>query len=134
MNQNLPKKIVIVEDSSDYAELLERVLVKSGYTISIYNNGESFVEKILPEKPNLILLDMMLPGTSGFSILEELKKNESTKNIAVFCLTNLPEEVGREKALALGAYCYLTKAHYNIYDIVKHIDFYFTEEEKNSLG
>lgn len=127
MNQKPAKKIFIIDDSVDYVELLEKVLTKAGYTIKTFTNPTNVLDEIRSEKPDLVILDIMLPHISGLSILEELKKDGVTKDIAIFCLTNLPEEVGREKALVLGAYCYLTKAHYNIYDIVKHVDFYFKE-------
>lgn len=128
MNQKASKKILLVEDNADYSQLLERVLTKAGYEVKILANPTGVSAQISADKPDLIILDVMLPQISGLTILEELKKHERTEKIPVFCLTNLPEEVGREKALALGAYCYLTKAHYNVYDIVKHVDFYFHEE------
>ncbi len=125
-----PKKIVIVEDNIDYSQLLERVLTKAGYTVRVFNDPKDALSKIPTENPDLLILDVMLPGMSGLSILEELKKKDLTSKIPIFCLTNLPEEVGREKALALGAYCYLTKAHYNIYDIQKQVEFFFKEKSE----
>lgn len=130
MNQQATKKILIIEDDADYAALLDHVLKKAGFTTVVFMQPIDLVEKIVHEAPDLVLLDIMLPNVSGLSILEELKKNEKTKHIPVFCVTNLPEEVGREKAIALGAYSYLTKVHYDIYDIVKHVDLYFKEEAK----
>lgn len=112
----------------DYSQLLERVLTKAGYIVKVFNDPKDVIAKISAENPDLIILDVMLPGMSGLSILEELKKNDATSKTPCFCLTNLPEEVGREKALALGAYCYLTKAHYNIYDIQKQVEFFFKEK------
>lgn len=123
----LVKKILIVEDNLDYGQLLDHVLSKAGYQVIVMMNPTGVVDKAKSEKIDLLIMDIMLPNVSGLSLLEELKKDELTSKIPVFCLTNLPEEVGREKALALGAYCYLTKAHYSIYDIVKHVDFYFEE-------
>jgi|SRR3989338_8077642 len=121
------KKIIVVEDNLEYAEILEKVLVKAGYEAKIFSDPSNIFLKIVSENPDLVILDIMLPHKSGLTILEEMKKNDSTKKIPVFCLTNLPEEVGREKALALGAYCYLTKAHYNITDVAKHVDFFFKD-------
>lgn len=123
----LVKKILVVEDNLDYSQLLEHVLTKAGYQVITMTNPIGVLDKAKSEKVDLLIMDIMFPQLSGLSILEELKKEESTNKIPVFCLTNLPEEVGREKALTLGAYCYLTKAHYSIYDIVKHVDFYFQE-------
>lgn len=121
------KKILLVEDNQDYAALLERVLTKEGFAVTVLYEGTQAVKRAQQEKPDLIILDVMLPDVSGLSVLEEIKRNEATKPIPVFCLTNLPEEVGREKAFALGAYTYLTKVHYNIYDMVKRIQLYFRE-------
>lgn len=122
------KKILVVEDNLAYAELLEKVLTKAGYETRVLSHSLNILPHIVSENPDLVILDIMLPKKSGLTVLEEMKKNESTKKIPVFCLTNLPEEIGREKALALGAYCYLTKAHYNVSDVAKHVDFYFKEK------
>ena len=126
-NQKQPKKIVVVEDNVDYAQLLERVLTKAGYVVKVFTDPRNVLENLMAENPDLVILDIMLPETSGLSILEDVKKRDTEGKIPVFCLTNLPEEVGREKALGLGAYSYLTKSHYNIYDILKRIDLYFKE-------
>lgn len=128
MTETARKKIVIIEDNLDYSQLLQRVLSKAGYEVKVFNDPKDALPKIAAENPDLLILDVMLPGMSGLSILEELKKKDLTSKIPIFCLTNLPEEVGREKALALGAYCYLTKAHYNIYDIQKQVEFFFKEK------
>lgn len=131
MTTSAPKKIAIIEDNIDYEQLLERVLTKAGYIVKGFYEPTAGLQYLKAEKPDILILDIMLPTISGFQVLEEIKRSPETDKIAVFCLTNLPEEVGREKALALGAYCYLTKTHYNIYDILKHVDFFFSEEGKS---
>lgn len=130
MDQVPSKKIAIVEDDKDYAALLERVLKTTGFSTIVFNEPIDLINRIIAAQAHLILLDIMLPNVSGLSILEDLKKNEKTKDIPVFCITNLPEEVGREKAIALGAYSYLTKVHYNIYDVAKHVELYFQEKNE----
>lgn len=125
---NPSKKIAIIEDDRDYSMLLDRVLTKAGFSTIVYNQPMDVIDKVIAENVDLILLDIMLPNVSGLSILEDLKKNEKTKNMPVFCVTNLPEEVGREKAINLGAYDYLTKVHYNIYDILKRVELFFKEK------
>jgi len=129
MNQKQPKTIVIIDDDFDYSELVQHVLSKAGYSVITLTNPQNLLETVKKDqKPDLIILDIMLPNISGLSLLEELKKDQETREISIFCLTNLTEEVGREKALSLGAYSYLTKFHYSLHDIVKHVDFFFAEK------
>ena len=129
MDQTQPKTIFIVEDDVTYADILESVLIKAGFVVKVFHNPTNLLNTIKSAKPDLVILDIMLPQISGFTILEELKRDPTTKDICVFCLTNLPEEVGKDKALALNAYCYLTKAHYNASQILEQIKYYFSESK-----
>jgi DNA-binding response OmpR family regulator len=122
------KNILIVEDDPSYLELLQRALTDAGFIVQALASGKDAVTTINSSQPELILLDIMLPDASGLTILEEVKKNPLTKHIPVFCLTNLPSENGKEKAISLGAHSYLTKVHTRITDIPTYVDVFFKEQ------
>ncbi|KKU40126.1 MAG: Response regulator receiver protein [Candidatus Azambacteria bacterium GW2011_GWD2_46_48] len=84
-------------------------------------DGEIGLQMALREKPDLILLDLILPKIDGFEVLENIRKNEATKNIPVIVLTNLENAAAVERALALGALSYLVKANYELEDVVQKV-------------
>jgi len=73
------------------------------------------------QKPDLILLDLILPKKDGFEVLKELKKDESTKEIPVIVLTNLEDIESVEKAIELGANTYLVKAQYTLNEVIQKV-------------
>jgi len=116
-------KVLIVEDDKFLAELISTKLDKEGFQIVAANDGESGFKKAKEEKPQIILLDIMLPGMDGFEVLEALKKDpdESVKKIPVIILSNFGQEEKVEKGLALGAVDYLVKANFTTGEIVQKI-------------
>jgi CheY-like chemotaxis protein len=113
--------ILFVEDEPTLQKLVGRFLEKEGYQVISALNGETGLELSKKLKPDLILLDLILPKKDGFEVLEELKKDEGTKDIPVIILTNLEGSGDVEKALALGATTYLVKANYELAEVVKKI-------------
>jgi len=126
-NSGRPKKgqktILIVEDDKFLRDLCKLKLTKEGFHVSSAVDGEEGMGKISAEKPDLVLLDIVLPGVDGFQILERVKDNpdESIKNIPVILLTNLGQESDVEKGLKLGAQDYLIKAHFTTDEIVQKV-------------
>lgn len=114
-------KILIVEDDKFLRDLLEAKLIKENFPISIAIDGEEGLRKARDEKPDLVLLDLILPGMNGFEILKNMKENPETVNIKVIILSNLGQEEEVEKAMALGATDYLIKAHFTLEEIVEKI-------------
>lgn len=116
-------KVLIVEDDKFLAELISTKLDKEGYNIVLATDGESGLNKAISEKPDIILLDIMLPGMDGFEVLGNLKKdtNPAIKNIPVIILSNFGQEEKVEKGLALGAVDYLVKANFTTGEIVEKI-------------
>jgi DNA-binding response OmpR family regulator len=102
-------KIIYAEDQEAIARLVDFKLSKEGFEIILLNSGEKVVETIIEQKPNLILLDMMLPIKDGMTILEELKNNDEVKNIPVIMLSIHGEEQKILNALKLGAVDYIQK-------------------------
>lgn len=104
------KKILIVEDEQSLLKLLELNFKSSGYEVFKSINGEEAYDTAIHEKPDLILLDILLPGESGMNVLERLKKNEQTRGIPVVMLTNFNEPERIEQAMQKGAIDYLVKS------------------------
>lgn len=116
-------KILIIEDDKFLRELICRKLSKEGYEISEAIDGEEGVKKANEIVPDMILLDLILPGIDGFSALEKIKENPKTLNIPVVILSNLGQKDEVEKGLKLGAADFLIKAHFTPEEIVEKMRF-----------
>jgi PAS domain S-box-containing protein len=101
--------ILIVDDTPDNIELLYFFLCDSDFAVEFATNGESALKKVEQVRPDIILLDVMMPGIDGFETCRRLKANESTKDIPVIFMTALSETVDKVKGLSMGAVDYLTK-------------------------
>ncbi len=115
------KTILFIEDEPTLQKTVGQFLEKEGYQIKNALDGEIGLALAKEIKPDLILLDLILPKKDGFGVLEELKKDETTKDIPVIILTNLEGGADVEKALSLGATTYLVKANYELEEVVKKI-------------
>lgn len=107
--QTAGDRILVVDDEPDIIALVAYHLVKHGYRVSTASDGNEAVRAAKQELPALIILDLMLPGKSGYEVLEELRGAPSTRDTAVLMLTARKEEEDRIRGLALGADDYLTK-------------------------
>jgi len=114
-------RILIIEDDQFLRDLMERKLIKEGFVVETAIEGESGLQKIKSWRPDLVLLDIILPGLDGFSILEKVKADASVASIPVILLTNLGQRDDVEKGLKLGAVGYLVKAHFTPGDIVEKV-------------
>ena len=115
------KKILFIEDEPILQKNIGRFLEKEGYEVKNALDGQLGLELAKKFKPDLILLDLILPKKDGFEVLKELKIDPETKNIPVIVLTNLEGSIDVEKALSLGATTFLVKANYELKEIVKKI-------------
>lgn len=115
------KTILFIEDEPILQKLIGRFLEKEDYQVISALNGEVGLKLTKKMKPDLILLDLILPKKDGFEVLQELKKDEETKEIPVIILTNLEGSDDVEKALSLGATTYLVKANYELEEVVRKI-------------
>ncbi len=114
-------KILVVEDDKFLREMISRKLEKERYEVVQAVDGEKGETKIKEEKPDIILLDLVLPGIDGFELLERVKKDPDLKEIPVIILSNLGQKSEVEKGLELGAVDFLIKAHFTPAEIVKKI-------------
>ena len=124
----MAKKILIVEDDKFLRELISRKLQKEGYMIVEAVDGEEGEKKIKEEKPDLILLDLILPGIDGFEVLSRIKQDPTLASIPVVILSNLGQKEEIEKGLKLGAVDYLVKAHFTPAEIVEKIKLILREQ------
>ncbi|MDD5455581.1 MAG: response regulator [Candidatus Margulisbacteria bacterium] len=102
-------KILIVDDEKDIIELLKFNLEKNGYNALVAEDGQSALELVDKQKPDLVLLDWMLPKISGLDVCKQIKNNPSTQQIIVFMVTAKGEEFDKVLALELGADDYICK-------------------------
>ena len=102
-------RVLVVDDEADIVALVAYHLARSGYRVSTASNGPDGLAAARQERPAILVLDLMLPGLSGYEVLEELRASDSTRDIPVLMLTARREEQDRIRGLALGADDYLTK-------------------------
>lgn len=103
------KSVALVEDEEALLQLYETKFKMSGFDVIKAKNGQDGLKIVQAHKPSLVLLDILMPGMSGFEVLEKLKKEDETKAIPVVLLTNLAEDTGFERGQALGADGYVMK-------------------------
>ena len=102
-------RILVVDDEPDIVALVVYHLAKAGYRVSSASTGPDAVAVAKRERPALVVLDLMLPGISGFDVLREIREDPDTRHVAVLMLTARKDEPDRIKGLSLGADDYLTK-------------------------
>lgn len=112
------KRILIIEDDEHILKIYQLKFLKEGYDVILQTNGEDGIGKIITEKPDLIILDLMLPKKDGFMVLEEIKKNPTTAKIPVLVISNLGQQSDQDRALALGANEYLIKVNYSMQEVI----------------
>jgi len=116
------KKVLVIEDDSFLVEVYATKFKKAGYKTILVTNGEEGLVKAESDKPDIILLDLMLPKKNGFEVLAELKANPKLKKIPVVVLSNLGQEKDIEQVKQLGADDYLIKSNVTMKKIIKRID------------
>lgn len=112
------KKVLIVEDDRFLRDLAVKKLQLAGYVVVVAVDGNQALQQAAGEHPDLILLDIILPGVDGFEVLRRLKADGQLKHIPVVLLSNLGQKADLERGLSLGATDYLVKAHYTLDEIV----------------
>lgn len=107
-------KILIIENDKFLLKLYSEKLKREGFDVSEAITGNEGLNKVAAQKPNLIILDLILPGKDGFEVLSEIKLNPATKNIPVIILSNLGQESDVKRGLELGAVNYIIKTDFSI--------------------
>ncbi len=122
MTKSKQKHVLLVEDDDFLAQIYVHKLETEGFKVSHEDAAMAGLEDARRKKPDIILLDVLMPRLDGFSVLHELKRDHKTKKIPVLMLTNLGQKEDVEKGLSLGAADYLIKAHTTPSEVVSHIN------------
>ncbi|MDP3982048.1 MAG: response regulator, partial [bacterium] len=111
-------KLLIVEDEKILSEMYCDTFIKQGYDVCVAPSAEEGLDAIVKELPDFILLDILLPRSSGVEFLRELRKNSRTKNIPVLAFSNYDDPKTKEEMLRLGALDYLIKTAHTPQELV----------------
>ena len=122
----MSKKILLIEDEEVLSRAIAAELKSAGFRVSRAFDGEEGLKQALNIKPDLILLDLMLPKKNGFEVLEELKKSPTTKDIVVIIITALDQDEEIKKGLKLGADDYFVKSQHALGEIIEKVNDFFT--------
>lgn len=115
------KRILFIEDEAALQKTFGDILKSEGFEVISALDGETGLNLAKKEKPDLVLLDLILPKIHGLDVLREMKQNENTKNIPVIVLTNVESIEEIDKALELGATTYLVKSDYSLEDVIAKV-------------
>lgn len=121
MSPIVRRKILLIEDEEATYMALTPLLKEGGFEVFHTVDGEKGLEIATAEKPDVILLDLILPGFSGLDVLVKLKQNDATKNIPVIILSQLSDQDSISRGIALGAIGYLVKSEYQLDDILEKV-------------
>ncbi len=114
-------KVLVIEDDKFLREMITRKLAKDGYEVSEALDGKQGLEKMRELKPDLILLDLIMPNVGGFEVLEQAKEDDEIKDIPIVILSNLGQKSEVERGIQLGAEDFLIKAHFTPKEIINKV-------------
>ena len=127
----MPKEVLIVDDEPGIVIPIQFLMEQQGYTVMIAERGEDALDLIYQYKPDLVLLDIMLPGIDGWEVCEIIRLNPNYRDIKIIFLTAKGREVDIAKGLALGADAYITKPCSNAELVAKVKDLLENNYEKS---
>ena len=107
-------KILLIEDDPFLSSLLRNRILKEGFEVELVKDGDTALATLKKNKPDLILLDLILPGKSGFEVMEEIKADPQIPNIPIIIISNLGQDSDIARGKELGATDYLVKANISI--------------------
>jgi len=117
----MAKKILIVEDEEIMLGLLQKKLTTEGYEISVARDGEEGMRAMKEVKPNLILLDIIMPKMGGFEVMEEMNKDKELRKIPVIVISNSGQPVELDRAQKLGAKDWLIKTEFDPQEVIDKV-------------
>ncbi|MEM7596766.1 MAG: response regulator [Pseudomonadota bacterium] len=117
------KKVIVIEDERNIIEAISFILSRDGWDVATHSNGHDAVEAVRARKPDIVILDVMLPGKSGFDILTEIRGDADLASTPVLMLTARGQDKDREMAERAGASAYMTKPFSNadVLDAVRQL-------------
>ena len=119
---------MIVEDDPMIMDMYAHKFEQEGFRVVTHDRGDGVVELAASEQPKIILLDIIMPGLDGFSVLKQLKQASGTKDIKVVMLTNLGQDEDRIKGTELGAIGYVVKSSRTPGEVVKLVNEFLAQE------
>lgn len=122
------QKILMIEDDHFLRKIYRDKLTRAGFEFIEATNGIEGTNKVISEKPDLVLLDLMLPRKNGFDVLIDIRENKDTRNIPVIILSNLGQESDIKRGFSLGAKDYLVKSEINLSQVVQKVREWLTKE------
>jgi two-component system alkaline phosphatase synthesis response regulator PhoP/two-component system response regulator VicR len=129
----MPRKILAVDDEKHIVKLVQVNLERQGYEVVTANDGKEALQKVEEENPDLIVLDVMMPYMDGFEVLQNLRRNPSTRDIPVIMLTAKAQDADVFKGWQSGVDCYLTKP-FNPMELISFVKRIFKSMEDDGGG
>ncbi len=126
MAEQKKKTIMIIEDDPFLVKAYRFVFEKEALDIWVAQDGQQAIDMLKKEPPAIVLLDLMLPGVSGFDVLAAIRINENWKNVPVMIISNLGQASDVQKGKDMGAVDYMVKANTDISDIVQRVKHFLT--------
>jgi len=115
------KKVLIVEDEDIIIQLLQKKLIQEGYEVSVAHNGEEGLNALRESKPDIVLLDIVMPKKSGYEVMEEMSKDPELKKIPIIIISNSGQPVELDKAKELGARDWLIKTEFDPNEVAEKV-------------
>lgn len=113
--------IVVAEDDKSYGRVYFNKLTAEGYDITLVNNGAQVVPTLLARKPQLLVLDLIMPGLDGFGVLEKIRSTPELQDLRVLVASNLSQEIDRAKVAKYNVYGYFIKSDSSINEVIDNI-------------
>ena len=129
----MPKKILAVDDERHIVRLVQVNLERAGYEVVTAFDGKDALEKVASEQPDLVVLDVMMPYMDGFEVLQNLRKNQSTRDLPVIMLTAKAQDADVFRGWQSGVDCYLTKP-FNPMELISFVKRIFKSLEGGEEG
>jgi len=120
-------RVLVVEDEPFLVKALAHKLETSGFDVEVAIDGQEGMGKLETFKPNLVLLDILMPKMSGYEVIKQMKENAETRHIPVVFLSNFGDKSEIEKGMSLGARDYFVKANLKLADLIDKISTYIAE-------
>ncbi len=128
-----PKILLVVEDDPYVRRIYQRLFTRTNYAVEEAADGTDGLRLAQEKHPDLVLLDLMLPGISGIDVLKKLKEQDATKDIPVLILSNIGEEEIRETAMKLGAAGYMVKIEFSPEQVLEEINKFFKKDQQTTV-
>lgn len=121
MSQATKPYIVIAEDDKAYGRVYTNKLAAEGFEVKLIPTGDKVIAGLLERKPELLLLDLIMPGLTGFEVLQQIRENDQLKDLRVIVASNLSQDIDKEKVAKYNVYDYFVKSDVSIIEVIERI-------------